>query len=68
MAIVAKKNVTDNKEIRGLQNELVTLLLKKSGVTLDRLYLSARKQFVSSNLDLLTLSERKKFEKVLLYK
>ena len=67
MATAIKKTTESNKEIHLLQKEIVNVLLKKTGIKLDDLYSSARKQFVASNLDLLTASELKKFDKILLY-
>lgn len=57
-----------NKEKQMLRKEIVNVLLKKTGVTLDDLYSSARKQFVASNLDLLTPSELQRFDSILLQK
>jgi len=57
----------EKNEVKQLQEEIVNVLLKKTGVTLDDLYTSARKRFVAGNLDLLTATERKKFDKILLY-
>ena len=57
----------EKSEVKRLQKEIVNVLLKKTGVTLDDLYTSARKRFVAGNLDLLTATERKKFDKILLY-
>ena len=57
-----------NNEIQLLRKEIVDVLLKKTGVKLDDLYSSARKQFVASNLDLLTASELKRFDPILLQK
>jgi hypothetical protein len=61
------KKTDNNNEKKLLQKEIVNVLLKKTGVTLDDLYTSARKRFVASNLDLLTASEKKKFDSILLY-
>ena len=57
-----------DKEKQMLRKEIVNVLLKKTGVTLDDLYSSARKQFVASNLDLLTPSELQRFDSILLQK
>ena len=62
-----KKTAEEKKEIKLLQKEIVDVLLKKTGVKLDDLYTTARKRFVSSNLDLLTATEREKFDSILLY-
>ena len=59
---------TANKEKQLLRKEIVNVLLEKTGVTLDDLYSSARKQFVASNLDLLTPSELERFDPILLQK
>ena len=60
--------VTANKEKQLLRKEIVNVLLEKTGVKLDDLYSSARKQFVASNLDLLTPSELERFDSILLQK
>jgi hypothetical protein len=62
-----KRSPEEMNNIRALQKEIVNVLLKKTGVTLDDLYASARKRFVSSNLDLLTTDELKKYDQILLY-
>ena len=51
-----------------LRKEIVNVLLEKTGIKLDDLYSSARKQFVASNLDLLTPSELERFDPILLQK
>ena len=67
MATAVRKRATVvGNETRTLQKEIVSVLLKKTGIKLDDLYSSARKQFVVSNLDLLTATELKKFDKILL--
>ncbi len=63
----SKSQTTAGSNTNTLQKEIVEVLLKKTGVTLNDLYTSARKRFVASNLDLLTPSERKKFDSILLY-
>jgi hypothetical protein len=62
-----KRSPEEMDNIHALQKEIVNVLLKKTGVTLDDLYESARKRFVSSNLDLLTAAELKKYDQILLY-
>jgi len=53
-------------EVKQLKKQLVDVLLKKTGITLDDLYTTARKRFVNNNLGLLTATERKKFDTILL--
>jgi hypothetical protein len=55
-----------NTETKQLSTELTNLLLKKTGVKLEDIYNSARKGFITSNLDLLTTTELKRFEPILL--
>ncbi len=60
------EKITNQIEKQQLSAELISVLLKKTGLTLDDLYTTARKKFVAGNLDLLTANERKKFDPVLL--
>ena len=62
-----RRSPEEIREIRALQKDIVTVLLKRTGVKLDDLYTSARKRFVASNLDLLDATELKKYDKILLY-
>jgi hypothetical protein len=52
-------------EVADLQNELLTTVLKKTGVDYDFLIETAKKEFVASNLDVLDKTELKKFQKIL---
>jgi cobalamin biosynthesis protein CbiD len=52
-------------EIADLQSELLATVLKKTGVEYDLLIETAKREFVASNLDVLSKTELKKFEKVL---
>jgi hypothetical protein len=51
--------------VADLQNELFAIILKKTGVEYDLLIETAKKEFVASNLDVLSKTELKKFERVL---
>jgi preprotein translocase subunit YajC len=53
-------------EIAKLQNDLLDLVLKKTGVDYDVLIETAKREFVVSNLDVLNQSEVNKFKKILL--
>jgi hypothetical protein len=52
-------------EITKLQNDLLALVLEKTRVDYDVLIETAKREFVVSNLDVLSNSELKKFQKIL---
>ena len=56
----------DKRKIKSLQNELVDVLLKKAKVSKKTLYDSAISGFVNDNIDLLSPSEVKKYQSILL--
>jgi hypothetical protein len=53
-------------ELRMLQQEMTALMLKKAGITSKDLLDDAIKRWVSKNLDLLTATELKRYESVIL--
>ena len=56
----------DKKKVKSLQNEMVDVLLKKAKVSKKTLYDSAISSFVNDNIDLLSPSELKKYQSILL--
>jgi hypothetical protein len=64
--ISRKEEYELSSEIIQLQNDLLKLLLKKTGIHYDSLIDNAKRIFVANNLDLLTDSEIKKFKKIIL--
>ncbi|MBR5029297.1 MAG: hypothetical protein IKX51_08760 [Bacteroidales bacterium] len=61
---MAKKENT--QELDALRKEAQTIILKRSGISLKRLYENAINEFVANNIDLLTPAERKKFSSIIL--
>lgn len=54
------------KEIEALRKEAQTVIIKRSGMSLKRLYEIAVNDFVANNIDLLTPEERKRYSSVIL--
>jgi hypothetical protein len=57
---------TKNVENQQLQEELIELLLKKAGTTRKNIYSVAIKKWAVNNLDLLTPSEKSRYESIIL--
>ena len=53
-------------EIKKQQNELIDLMLKKAGISREDIYQTAIRSWVNKNLDLLTKSELKKYNSILM--
>lgn len=53
-------------EIKKQQSELISLMLKKAGLTEDDIYQSAIRSWINKNIDLLTATEKKRFKSVLM--
>lgn len=53
-------------EIKKQQSELISLMLKKAGLTENDIYQSAIRSWVNKNIDLLTATEKKRFKSVLM--
>ncbi|MCQ2319632.1 MAG: hypothetical protein MJZ90_12060 [Bacteroidales bacterium] len=56
-----KKNEED-EEIKRLQEELINIILERSGVTKKSIYDTAMRKFITHNLDLLTAEEMKRYK------
>ena len=56
----------DKKTVISMQKELLDLLLKKANVSKRSLYDTAARRFVNDNIDLLSQSELKKYQQILL--
>lgn len=61
---MAKYTKEELKEIYRQRKELFLLLLKKTNTTQQDVYRAAEEDFVIANLDELTASEKKKFDKL----
>jgi len=55
-----------NVDRQSLSKEVIDLVFKKSGVKKDTIIDAAMKKFFADNIDLLTVSERKKYQSVIL--
>lgn len=66
--IMAKYTKEELKEIYRQRKELFLLLLKKTNTTQQDVYRAAEEDFVIANLDELTASEKKKFDKLVFSK
>ena len=56
----------DKKIVTSMQKELFDLLLHKAKVSKRTLYDTAARRFVNDNIDLLSPSELKKYQQILL--
>lgn len=56
-----KKN-EEAEEIKRLQEELINIILERSGVTKKSIYDTAMRKFITHNLDLLTAEEMKRYK------
>ncbi|MDR0941338.1 MAG: hypothetical protein LBM68_03835 [Bacteroidales bacterium] len=56
----------ERKKVKELQNELLSLMLKKAGVTKQAIYDVAIRSWVAKNTDLLSSTEIQKYKSVLL--
>jgi hypothetical protein len=55
------------KEADALRKEAQSIIIKRSGISIKRLYEHAINDFVANNIDLLTPEERKKYSSIILY-
>ena len=53
------------KEVDALRKEAQSIIIKRSGISLKRLYEHAIDEFVANNIDLLTSEERERFRTIL---
>jgi len=65
MTISKKRKHELPLEVTKMQDDLLKLLLKKSGIQYDTLIDNAKRIFVANNLDLLTESELEKFKPII---
>ena len=61
------KNKTEKAEIKRLQNEVLELILKKTGISFNSLIEHAKRDFILNNLDVITPSEAQKYKKIFFY-
>lgn len=54
------------KELDAMRKEAQGIIIKRSGISVKRLYENAVNEFVANNIDLLTPAERKKYSAVIL--
>jgi hypothetical protein len=57
---------TEKAEIKRQQNDLLHLVLKKTGVSYNALIEHAKRDFILNNLDIVTEAEKKQFTKLIL--
>ncbi|MCI6324416.1 MAG: hypothetical protein MR787_04990 [Bacteroidales bacterium] len=55
-------NVMTSREAQAARNELFSLLVQRAGMTTKRFIETAKNDFVADNLDLLTPSEKEKYQ------
>lgn len=63
-----KEEAQKAKEMKAMYLELIDILLKRAGLKAEDIYDTAMKSWASKNLDLLTPSEMKKFDKLVFSK
>ena len=61
------KSKTEKAEIKRLQNEVLELILKKTGISFNSLIEHAKRDFILNNLDVITPSEAQKYKKIFFY-
>ena len=66
MNTTAKKTSSLPEDVAKMQNDLLNLVLKKTGVDYEVLLETAKREFVVSNLDILQPAELQKFKPILL--
>ena len=57
---------TEKAEVKQQQKDLLSLVLKKTGISYNALIEHAKRDFILSNLDVITASEKKQFTKLVL--
>ena len=55
-------NVMTSREAQAARNELFSLLVQRAGMSTQRFIETAKNDFVADNLDLLTPSEKEKYQ------
>ena len=55
-------NVMTSREAQAARNELFSLLVQRAGMTTKRFIETTKNDFVADNLDLLTPSEKEKYQ------
>ena len=60
------KTKTEKAEIKRQQKDLLYLVLQKTGVSYNALIEHAKRDFILNNLDIITVSEKKQFTKLVL--
>jgi hypothetical protein len=56
----------EQSEIKQQQKDLLNLILKKTGISYNALIEHAKRDFILSNLDVVTTSEKEQFTKLIL--
>ena len=67
MATATLENDVNNLHIAKLQDGILNLVLKKTGITYDDLIEHAKKRFVIQNLDVISEEEAQKYKDILLF-
>ena len=58
---------SEKAEIKKLQAEVLELILKKTGISINTLIDHAKREFILNNLDVITPSEAQKYKKIFFY-
>ena len=58
---------TEKMEIKKLQDEILKIILTKTGVSYNALIEHAKRDFILNNLDVVTPAEAQKYRKIFFY-
>ena len=61
-----KEEAQKAKDMKALYLELIAIMLQRAGLKEEDIYQTAMKSWASKNLDLLTPSEKKKYQAVIM--
>jgi len=61
------KTKTPKAEIKKLQSEVLKLILDRTGISYNALIDHAKRDFILNNLDVVTPTEAKKYQKIFFY-
>ena len=61
------KTKTEKEEVKKLQDEILKIILSKTGVSYNALIEHAKRDFILNNLDVITPAEAQKYKKIFFY-
>lgn len=64
---MATKTKTEKEEVKKLQDEILKIILSKTGVSYNSLIEHAKRDFILNNLDVITPAEAQKYKKIFFY-